>query len=135
MCVASIILKENVGLKKTVMPPLSPCCDFPLPPMAVRHHEESELAVDHRVAPPPPLYKVLLLNDDYTPMEFVVKVLEGIFFLSREQATRVMLKVHNEGVGVAGIYPRDVAEAKVHQVTEYAQSQQHPLQCVMEEDR
>jgi ATP-dependent Clp protease adaptor protein ClpS len=103
--------------------------------MAVRHHEEGELAVDHKVAPPPPLYKVLLLNDDYTPMEFVVKVLESIFLLSREQATLVMLKVHNEGVGVAGIYPRDVAETKVHQVTEYAQSQQHPLQCVMEEDR
>ena len=103
--------------------------------MAVRHHEESALAVERAVAPPPPLYKVLLLNDDYTPMEFVVKVLESIFFLGREQATRVMLKVHNEGVGVAGVYPRDVAETKVHQVTEYAHSKQHPLQCVMEEDR
>ena len=103
--------------------------------MAVKHHEEAELVVDHKVAPPPPLYKVLLLNDDYTPMEFVVKVLEGIFFLSREQATRVMLKVHNEGVGVAGVYPRDVAETKIRQVTEHARSQQHPLQCVMEEDR
>ncbi len=103
--------------------------------MAVRPNEEGELAVDHAVAPPPPLYKVLLLNDDFTPMEFVVKVLEGIFFLSREQATLVMLKVHNEGVGVAGVYPRDVAESKVQQVTEYAQSRQHPLQCVMEEDQ
>lgn len=93
------------------------------------------MAVAHKTAPPPPLYKVLLLNDDYTPMEFVVKVLEGIFFLGREQATLVMLKVHNEGIGVAGIYPRDVAESKVHQVTEYARSQQHPLQCVMEEDQ
>ncbi len=103
--------------------------------MAVRHQDESELAIDRRVAPPPPLYKVLLLNDDYTPMEFVVKVLENIFLLSREQATRVMLKVHNEGVGVAGVYPRDVAETKVHRVAEYAQSHQHPLQCVMEKDQ
>lgn len=103
--------------------------------MAVRPHEEGGLAVARKVAPPPPLYKVLLLNDDYTPMEFVVKVLEGIFFLGREQATLVMLQVHNEGIGVAGVYPRDVAESKVHQVTEYAQSQQHPLQCVMEIDR
>ena len=103
--------------------------------MAVRVHEEGGVAVGQKVAQPPPLYKVLLLNDDYTPMEFVVKVLEGIFFLGREQATRVMLKVHNEGVGVAGVFTRDVAETKVHQVTEYAQSQQHPLQCVMEEDR
>lgn len=93
------------------------------------------MALDHEVAPPPPLYKVLLLNDDFTPMEFVVKVLEGIFHLDREQATRVMLKVHNEGVGVAGIYPRDIAETKVRQVTDYARSQQHPLQCVMEIDQ
>jgi len=135
MRIASIFLQENIGLKKNFPPPQSFCCGFPLLSMAVRHQEENELAVDNRVAPPPPLYKVLLLNDDYTPMEFVVKVLEGIFFLSREQATRVMLKVHNQGVGVAGVYPRDVAETKVHQVMEYAQSQQHPLQCVMEEDR
>lgn len=106
-----------------------------LPTMAARHQEDGELALDERVAPPPPLYKVLLLNDDFTPMEFVVKVLEGIFHLDREQATRVMLKVHNEGVGVAGIYSRDIAETKVQQVTEYARSQQHPLQCVMEIDQ
>jgi ATP-dependent Clp protease adaptor protein ClpS len=122
-------------LKTSQTPPLCSCCVIPNSPMAVRHQEEGELAVDHRIAPPPPLYKVLLLNDDYTPMEFVVKVLESIFSLSREQATRVMLKVHNEGVGVAGVYPRDIAETKVHQVKEYARSQQHPLQCLMEEDR
>lgn len=103
--------------------------------MAVRHQDESEVVLDRQVAPPPPLYKVLLLNDDYTPMEFVVNVLEGIFLLSREQATQVMLKVHNEGVGVAGVYPRDVAETKVHRVTESARSHQHPLQCVMEKDQ
>ncbi|MCP5277173.1 MAG: ATP-dependent Clp protease adapter ClpS [Thiobacillus sp.] len=103
--------------------------------MAVRQKEESEFATELIPADPPPLFKVLLLNDDYTPMEFVVKVLEQFFFMDREQATLVMLKVHNEGVGVAGVFPRDVAESKVHQVTGYSRSHQHPLQCVMEEDR
>ena len=103
--------------------------------MAVRQQEESQFATELIPADPPPLFKVLLLNDDYTPMEFVVKVLEQFFFMDREQATVVMLKVHNEGVGVAGVFPRDVAESKVHQVMRYAQSHQHPLQCVMEEDR
>ncbi|GBG13269.1 ATP-dependent Clp protease adaptor protein ClpS [Novimethylophilus kurashikiensis] len=82
---------------------------------------------------PPPLYKVLLLNDDFTPMEFVVVVLQRFFSKSREQATQIMLKVHNEGAGVCGIYPRDVAETKVQQVTSFAREHQHPLQCVMEE--
>ncbi len=103
--------------------------------MAVRHKEESAFATELIPAEPPPLFKVLLLNDDYTPLEFVVKVLEQFFFMDREQATVVMLKVHNEGAGVAGVFPRDVAESKVHQVMGYARSHQHPLQCVMEEDR
>lgn len=81
---------------------------------------------------PPPLFKVLLLNDDYTPMEFVVQVLQQFFAKSREQATQIMLKVHNEGVGLCGIYPRDIAETKVNQVTTYAREHQHPLQCTME---
>lgn len=102
--------------------------------MAVRHHEESELATESVVAPPPPLYKVLLLNDDYTPMDFVIQVLQRFFQMGREQATMVMLKVHNEGVGLAGIYPRDLAETKVHQVKDFAREHQHPLQCVMEEN-
>lgn len=84
---------------------------------------------------PPPLYKVLLLNDDFTPMEFVIRVLEHFFAMTRENATLVMLKVHNEGVGVAGVYPRDIAETKVTQVVEFAREHQHPLQCVMEENR
>ena len=84
---------------------------------------------------PPPLFKVLLLNDDFTPMEFVVGVLERFFAMNREKATAVMLKVHNEGVGLAGIYPRDIAETKVNQVVEFAREHQHPLQCVMEENR
>lgn len=82
----------------------------------------------------PSLYKVLLLNDDYTPMDFVVSVLQRFFSLSREQATQVMLKVHREGMGVCGIFPRDVAATKVEQVKSYAKQHQHPLQCVMEEN-
>lgn len=83
---------------------------------------------------PPPLFKVLLLNDDFTPMDFVVEVLLRFFSMNREQATRVMLKVHNEGRGLCGIYPRDVASTKVEQVKAYAQQHQHPLACVMEEN-
>ena len=102
--------------------------------MAVRNHEESELATERVVTPPPPLYKVLLLNDDYTPMDFVIHVLQRFFQMGREQATMVMLKVHNEGAGLAGIYPKDLAETKVHQVRDFAREHQHPLQCVMEEN-
>ena len=82
---------------------------------------------------PPPMYKVVLLNDDYTPMDFVVTVLQRFFSKSREQATQIMFKVHNEGAGICGIYPRDVAETKVQQVIGFAREHQHPLQCVMEE--
>lgn len=82
----------------------------------------------------PPLYRVLLLNDDYTPMDFVVLVLEKFFSLNREQATVVMLKVHREGKGVCGVYPKDMAATKVEQVTAFARQQQHPLACVMEEN-
>jgi len=83
---------------------------------------------------PPPLFKVLLLNDDYTPMDFVVAVLQSVFAMTREQATQVMLKVHHEGMGVCGVYPRDLAESKVEQVMAFARKHQHPLQCVMEEN-
>ena len=83
---------------------------------------------------PPPLYKLLLLNDDFTPMEFVVVVLQQFFSKSREQATQIMLKVHNDGIGLCGIYPHDIAETKVNQVTAFAREHQHPLQCIMEEE-
>jgi ATP-dependent Clp protease adaptor protein ClpS len=81
----------------------------------------------------PPLFKVLLLNDDYTPMEFVVQVLENIFGMNREKATQVMLHVHTRGRGVCGVYTKDIAETKVSQVNDYARSHQHPLLCTMEE--
>ena len=103
--------------------------------MASKHHDETALLPDKTLAPPPFMFKVMLLNDDYTPMEFVITVLERFFGMSREKATFVMLKVHNEGAGLAGIYPRDVAETKVGQVVRFAREHQHPLQCVMEEVR
>jgi ATP-dependent Clp protease adaptor protein ClpS len=81
----------------------------------------------------PPLYKVILLNDDYTPMEFVVHVLEIFFGMNREKATQVMLHVHTRGIGVCGMYPREIAETKVAQVNDFSQSNQHPLLCAMEE--
>ncbi|KAB0539207.1 MULTISPECIES: ATP-dependent Clp protease adapter ClpS [Pseudochrobactrum] len=80
----------------------------------------------------PSLYRVLLLNDDYTPMDFVIHVLERFFQKNREDATRIMLHVHNHGVGECGIYTYEVAETKVTQVMDFARQHQHPLQCVME---
>ena len=80
----------------------------------------------------PNLYRVLLLNDDYTPMEFVVHVLERFFNKSREDATRIMLHVHHNGVGECGVFTYEVAETKVTQVMDFARKHQHPLQCVME---
>lgn len=82
----------------------------------------------------PPLFKVMLLNDDYTPMEFVVVVLEKFFRLDREGATRVMLQVHQKGMGVCGVFSRDIAETKVQQVTDFSLDNDHPLQCTMELD-
>ena len=82
---------------------------------------------------PPPRYRVLLLNDDFTPMDFVVQVLELFFHLSREKATQIMLHVHTRGVGVCGAFSRDVAETKVAQVKDFAPRHQHPLMCTMEE--
>lgn len=80
----------------------------------------------------PSLYRVLLLNDDFTPMEFVVHILERFFKKSPEQATQIMLHVHNNGVGECGVFTYEVAETKVTQVMDFARKNQHPLQCVME---
>jgi ATP-dependent Clp protease adaptor protein ClpS len=93
------------------------------------------LATRTRTKPKKPsLYKVLLLNDDYTPMEFVVWVLERFFDMDRDQATRVMLHVHQHGVGVCGVFTYEVAETKVAQVIDAARRNQHPLQCTMERE-
>lgn len=80
----------------------------------------------------PPMYKVIMLNDDYTPMDFVVEILESFFYMDREAATRIMLKVHTEGRAVCGIYTRDIAETKAAQVNQYARESQHPLLCEIE---
>lgn len=90
--------------------------------------EESKLEVQ-----PPPLYKVCLLNDDYTPMGFVEYVLQKFFGMPEEVATRVMLSVHTQGKGVCGVFTRDIAETKVALVNEFSRHHQHPLMCVMEE--
>jgi ATP-dependent Clp protease adaptor protein ClpS len=82
----------------------------------------------------PSMYKVLMLNDDYTPMEFVVHVLERFFQKNREEATRIMLHVHRRGVGVCGVYTYEVAETKVTQVMDLARQNQHPLQCTIEKE-
>lgn len=84
--------------------------------------------------PPPSMYKVLLLNDDFTPMEFVIQILQLFFHKNREQATRIMLQVHTQGHGVCGVYTKDVAATKVQQVLQHAKAHEHPLQCVMEEN-
>jgi ATP-dependent Clp protease adaptor protein ClpS len=106
--------------------------------MATRKQTQTSEGValepDKRRIKPPPLYKVMLLNDDYTPMDFVVVVLEKFFRMSREQATVVMLKVHRHGRGICGVFPRDLAATKVEQVEAFARQHQHPLACVMEEN-
>jgi ATP-dependent Clp protease adaptor protein ClpS len=81
----------------------------------------------------PPLYRVILLNDDYTPMEFVVQILQKVFSMDRSNATRIMLEVHTKGKGICGVYTYEIAETKVAQVTGLAQQHQHPLLCTMEE--
>jgi ATP-dependent Clp protease adaptor protein ClpS len=100
-----------------------------------QEHKDGDLAVEP--AKPklkrPPLFKVLLLNDDYTPMEFVVHVLEHFFGMNREKATQVMLHVHTRGMGVCGVFTKDVAETKVAQVNDHARANQHPLLCTLEE--
>ena len=82
----------------------------------------------------PSMYKVLMLNDDYTPMEFVVHVIERFFSKTREEATRIMLHVHHRGVGICGVFTYEVAETKVTQVMDFARQHQHPLQCTLEKD-
>ena len=99
------------------------------------NHFEDDLAVQE--AEPklkrPPLYKVILINDDYTPMDFVVHVLETFFSIDRENATRIMLDVHNHGKGVCGIFTHEIAETKVTLVNEYSRENQHPLLCTLEQ--
>ena len=101
--------------------------------MANQQQDGGLLEAEKTRLKPPPLFKVLLLNDDYTPMDFVVVVLQTVFAMSLEKATQVMLQVHREGMGVCGTYTREIAAAKVEQVLGLARKHQHPLQCTMEE--
>ncbi len=103
--------------------------------MATRRNPEEDgqvLTKDKPKTRRPRMYKVLIHNDDYTPMEFVVAILEQIFRLNQVDATRVMLHVHNNGIGVAGVFPHQVAETKMHQVVANAQRNEFPLQCTIE---
>jgi ATP-dependent Clp protease adaptor protein ClpS len=95
--------------------------------MATSHDPSTTVEKKEAQQKPPPMYEVALLNDDYTPMEFVVHVLEQFFGMNREKATQVMLAVHTSGSAVAGVFPRDVAETKSAQVNDYAQEHNHPL--------
>jgi ATP-dependent Clp protease adaptor protein ClpS len=96
-------------------------------------HDDAVLERQEQKVKPPAMYKVVLLNDDFTPMEFVVMVVQQHFNKDRETATHIMLKVHREGRGVCGVYTRDIASTKVEQVVTHARQAGHPLQCVMEE--
>jgi ATP-dependent Clp protease adaptor protein ClpS len=100
------------------------------------HQSDSGLAVEESRpdVKEPKLYKVILLNDDFTPMEFVVEILRLFFSLDQEKATRIMLNVHTKGKGICGVYTRDIAETKVAQVNQYARENEHPLLCTMEEN-
>lgn len=99
-----------------------------------KQHNSSVLAPERAKTKLPRLYKVILFNDDYTTMDFVVEVLQRFFSTNRERALQIMLKVHNEGSAVCGVYSRDIAETKVVHVTEFAKQHGHPLRCSMEED-
>ena len=104
-------------------------------PTDIEQYDGYDLAVEEArpKVKPPPLYRVLLINDDYTPMEFVVDILESIFGMERTRATQVMLEVHTKGQGICGVFSYEIAETKVAQVMTIAKQHQHPLLCTMEE--
>ena len=97
------------------------------------HDHSVALAPARPEIKPPPMYRVLLLNDDFTPMDFVVEVLQMFFGMNREKATQVMLHVHTRGQGVCGVFTREIAETKVEQVNEFSKTHLHPLLCTMEQ--
>ncbi len=100
--------------------------------MATRYQQETEKLQQTIRSGPPSMWQVVLLNDDFTPMDFVTTVLQTIFNMDYERATQIMLKIHTEGRGICGIFPKDIAATKVSEVTRYARQNQHPLQCIME---
>lgn len=108
--------------------------DTPTPPGGEDGRETGIITKTRPKTKKPSLYKVLLLNDDYTPMEFVIHVLQRFFNKNMEEATKIMLHVHQNGVGICGVFTYEVAETKVTQVVDLARQHQHPLQCTMEKD-
>ncbi len=100
----------------------------------INHSNDQELTVLEAPAKPkrPPLYKVILLNDDFTPMDFVIEILKQFFGMSEEKATQIMLHIHHRGIGICGVFSKDVAESKVQIVNDYSRQNQHPLLCSME---
>jgi len=104
--------------------------------MSNEYEDDFDLAVEEGQTKikPPPLYKVFMVNDDFTPMDFVVHVLKTFFDIDEEGATQIMLNIHTKGIGICGIFPKDIAETRVSQVNAYSRSNQHPLMCDMEEE-
>jgi ATP-dependent Clp protease adaptor protein ClpS len=100
--------------------------------MGTDHQSSTVLAPERTITKPPRMYKVILFNDDYTTMDFVIEVLERFFAMNRERSQQIMLKIHNEGSAICGIYTLDIAETKVAQVSEFAEQHGHPLRCGME---
>ena len=101
--------------------------------MGTKQENSTVLERETQKLKPPPMYKVILLNDDYTPMEFVVAIVQEYFNKDRETAMQIMLRVHRDGKGICGVYPKDIAQTKVELVLTHARRAGHPLQCVMEE--
>ena len=129
---AIVVLKgRNMGKHENLQLTLNMSGDDDLPP---DYDQEGDVALAEAKPElkPPPMYKVVLLNDDYTPMEFVVEILEMFFNMGREKATQVMLAVHTQGKGVCGIYTKDIAETKAAQVNQYARDSEHPLLAEIE---
>ena len=99
---------------------------------SIKNAEKISIASDKLKPKIPSIYKVIILNDDYTPMEFVVFTIQKVFNKNLDEATRIMLKIHTEGIGVGGMYPLEIAETKMNQVLNLAKESQHPLQCIIE---
>jgi ATP-dependent Clp protease adaptor protein ClpS len=131
---AGKMIRNHVNLHAAPVSPLAASDDDDSSGIGIREGQgQVGLATRTRAKPKKPSqYKVLMLNDDYTPMEFVVMCLKRFFRMDLEQATRVMLHVHQKGVGVCGVFPYEVAETKVNQVMDFARQNQHPLQCTLE---
>ena len=98
----------------------------------INNTEDIQISPEKQKTKLPSIYKVIILNDDYTPMEFVVYTIQNVFKKSHDEATRIMLKIHTEGQGVCGMFPLEIAETKMKQVLNLAKEHQHPLQCIIE---